>query len=114
MSQYDYVAHSEAIRHQQIAEHDAWEREIDARCERAGEDLATDDPSDLGDWIVNHPSGRMQDCLDLLVGAVAALCGATTRTRFGLERDVLRMAQSLADAMLEARIAEIEREGGML
>jgi hypothetical protein len=56
----------------------------------------------------------MQDRLDLLVGAVAALCAANTRTRHGLERDVIRMAQSLADAMLESRCREIEREGGML
>lgn len=111
---YDRVSADERTRHQQIAAQAKSEYDIEARCERAGEDLATDDPSDLEDWIVNHPSGRMQDRLDLLVGAVAALCAATARTRYGLERDVLRMAQSLADEMLEARCREIERDGGML
>jgi 3-phenylpropionate/cinnamic acid dioxygenase small subunit len=111
---YDRVSADERTRHQQHDAHTAWEREIDARCERAGEDLATDDPSDVQDWIANHKEGRMQDRLDLLVGAVAALCAANTRTRHGLERDVIRMAQSLADAMLESRCREIEREGGML
>jgi hypothetical protein len=106
---YDRVSADERTRHQQHAAQARSEADIEERIERAGEDLATDDPSDLEDWIANHAEGRMQDRLDLLVGAVAALCAATTHTRYNLERDAIRMAQALADEMLEARICEIER-----
>ena len=110
--QHDMQAHSEQIRHAQIAEHEAAEeREYLAEAE-AFIELAEMPGFELDDMIANEPpNSGLQLRLDILLERVAMLGLPANNSCYA--DDVVRAARSLHQAMLEVvterRVKEVTR-----
>lgn len=98
--QYDMQAHSEQIRHQQIAAQDAAETAEELAAGEAFIALAEMPGYELSDMIANADCGSpMQIRLELLLERVAMLGMPANNDCYA--QDVVRAAKSLHQAMLE-------------
>ena len=94
--QYDYQAHGEQIRHQQIAADLTIEEREEEAAETAFIALAEMDGNDLADMIANTP--KLDARLVLLLERIAMLGMPSNNSCYA--DDVVRFAKALYDAML--------------
>ena len=95
--QYDMQAHSEQIRHQQIARYNECERREEDAAETAFIALAEMPGDDLADMIANN--SKLDARMVLLLERVAMLGMPANNSCYA--DDVVRAARSLHQAMLE-------------
>ena len=95
--QYDMQAHSEQIRHQQIARYNECERREEDAAETAFIALAEMPGDDLADMIANN--SKLDARMVLLLERVAMLGMPANNSCYA--DDVVRAAKSLHQAMLE-------------